>query len=63
MKPPGPLLKRIEALHAELEMLIGEYVDERSKACPNVPDVVLRKMVNDRAPGCLCRQLMKVATE
>jgi len=40
----------------ECNALIDRHVAELKKVSEGVPDTVLRRMVENRAPGCPCQQ-------
>jgi len=50
LKSP-PLEERIEKLRAEIDAFIDERVVEEAKTCPGVPLVVVRRLIENRAPG------------
>jgi hypothetical protein len=60
-KPATPtLVKRLEALQAEIDAVIAELVDKRAAACPGVPRLVVENIVVGRAGGCKCEALKLV---
>jgi hypothetical protein len=60
-KPTEPSLEeRLEALQAEIDVIIAKLVDERYAACPGVPRGVIENIVIGRAGGCKCEALRLV---
>jgi hypothetical protein len=57
---PEPLDERIEAFRAELDRYIDSKVAEMKRECPGVPEVVLRRLIENRAPGCPCLQAQEL---
>jgi hypothetical protein len=57
---PEPLEDRILAFHAELDRYIESRLDDLQKEAPGVPRVVLRNLVEARAPNCACAQSLEL---
>jgi hypothetical protein len=59
-----PLDERIKAIQAEIDKFIDDKVEEERKrsggACP---PIVIRQLLTVRAPGCHCRQYLKIKEE
>ena len=51
-----PLETRIEEIRQEIDRFIDGLVEKQAKDTPGVPRGVLRNLIENRAPGCLCRQ-------
>jgi hypothetical protein len=54
--PPEPLDERIEKFRAELDAYIETRVIALKQECPGVPEGILRRLIENRAPGCPCAQ-------
>ena len=52
------LAERIEALRAEINVLIDARVNEIAKDAPGVPEGVIRNTLVARGGGCECRQYL-----
>jgi hypothetical protein len=55
-QPKSPLVV-IEECHAVLEEYLEKRIDEMKQESPGVPRSVLRRLLENRAAGCLCRQV------
>jgi hypothetical protein len=55
-----PLEARLEALQAEMDIVIAKLVDERARCCPGVPRGVVEYTLIGRAGGCKCEALKLV---
>ena len=55
---PEPLGERIERFRGELEAYVDSKVRELKELTPNVPETVLRSLIENRAKGCVCRQVL-----
>jgi hypothetical protein len=57
---PEPLGDRIEKFRAGIDAYIETRMKEMKQECPGVPETVLRRLVENRAPGCLCLQAIEL---
>jgi hypothetical protein len=52
------LTERIKDVQDQANAFIDARVMEVAGECPGVPLPTLRAMIENRAPGCLCRQVV-----
>lgn len=51
----APLAERIAALRAEADAFIDSRAELLKQDAPGIPVAVLRSLITNRAPGCVCR--------
>jgi hypothetical protein len=56
-----PLEERLEALQAEIDVIIAELVDRRAAACPGVPRGIVENILVGRAGDCKCKAYQLVS--
>jgi hypothetical protein len=59
-QPEKPLEEMIEHCQARAEAYIEARVMEMKLECPGVPETVLRRLVANRAPNCICAQAQEL---
>jgi hypothetical protein len=57
---PETLEDRILAFRQELEAYIDKRVADLKAETPGVPEVVLRRLIENRAPNCPCAQSLEL---
>jgi hypothetical protein len=55
-----PLEDRIRALHAEIDGIMEDRIVAEAAAHPNIPTVVLRKILSNGTFDCRCRQYLRL---
>jgi hypothetical protein len=58
-KTTPSLRDEITALRDKLTAWLDNEAAEEKKTCPGVPANVLRQLMSNEAPGCLCLQTLK----
>jgi hypothetical protein len=59
-KEPEPLGERIEKFRAEVDAYVETRIGEMKSECPGVPETILRRLVENRARGCVCLQALEL---
>jgi hypothetical protein len=55
-----PLEEQIGQCQARSEAYIESKIAEMKQECPGVPETVLRRLVANRAPNCICAQAQEL---
>jgi hypothetical protein len=59
-QPTPTLEERIKAHREEMDKCLADAAATEKKTCEGVPEIVLRRLYENQAPGCMCRQVLKL---
>jgi hypothetical protein len=54
--------ERLAKLHAEMDVIIDKFIDERFAVCPGVPKETIRRTYCARAHDCKCEEFKIIQT-
>ena len=57
---PLPLEERIKSTCAEAEAVVDAEAAEQKKLFPGLPIAMLRRQLENKASGCVCRQALAI---